>query len=148
MPRPPIPTWFFALTVVRKGDRFLVVQEASHGQEWYLPAGRIEAGEGFIEAAHREVLEEAGIPIVLQGILRLEHTTHDTGAARVRIIFLARPADDTPLKSVPDHDSLQARWVTLEELDCLPLRGEEVRELFRAVVSGAPVAPISLLGSE
>ena len=28
----PIPTWFLALVVVRKGDRFLVVHEKKHGQ--------------------------------------------------------------------------------------------------------------------
>ena len=34
MPRNPIPTWFFALVVVRKGERFLLVHEAKHGQGW------------------------------------------------------------------------------------------------------------------
>ena len=136
------------LTVVRKDDRFLVVQEPDCGQPWYLPAGRVEAGETLTEAAHREVLEEAGIPVVLEGILHLEHTPHGDGTARLRVVFVARPSDDTPPKSVPDGDSLQARWVTLDELDCLPLRSAEVRGLFRLAASGAPIAPLSLLGRE
>jgi phosphatase NudJ len=134
--------------VVRKGDQFLVVQEPSHGHHWYLPAGRVEARERLIDAARREVLEEAGIPVILEGILRVEHTPLRDGSARVRVVFLARPADDTPPKSVADRESLQAKWVTVEELDRLSLRGEEVRELFRAVLAGAPVAPLSLLGHE
>ena len=33
------------MAVVRLGRRFLVVRERKHGQGWYLPAGRVEAGE-------------------------------------------------------------------------------------------------------
>ncbi|MFN8559058.1 MAG: NUDIX hydrolase [Dehalococcoidia bacterium] len=61
-PRAPIPTWYFALVVVRLGHRFLVVREAKHGQHWYMPAGRVEPGETMAETAVRETMEEAGIP--------------------------------------------------------------------------------------
>ena len=148
MARAPIPTWFFALVVVRDGERFLAVHEAKHGRLWYLPAGRVEPGETLAEAALRETLEETGVPIVLEGILRVEHTPSPEGTARVRVIFVARPADRTPPKSVPDSESLEARWVTLSELSALPRRGSEVRELFRHVAEGGAVHPLSLLGSE
>ncbi len=62
MPMPGV-TWCFALMVVRLEDRFLVVHEAKHGQRWYLPAGRVEPGETFAEAAARETLEEAGVVV-------------------------------------------------------------------------------------
>jgi 8-oxo-dGTP pyrophosphatase MutT (NUDIX family) len=148
MAREPIPTWFFCLVVVRKEDRFLVVQERKHGQLWYLPAGRVEPGEDLVTAALRETLEETGVLVQLEGILKVEHTPHPSGFARVRFIFLARPVDDTPPKSVADDESLQAAWVTLEEVDLLDLRGEEVADLFRAVAAGMTVAPLSLLGRE
>ena len=70
MAKKPIESWMFALVVVRKGNRFLLVHERKHGQRWYLPAGRVEFGETFPEAAKREVMEEAGVPISLDGILR------------------------------------------------------------------------------
>lgn len=71
MARTAIPTWFFVLVVVRRGDRFLVVHERKHGQLWYLPAGRVEPGESFAAAAARETREEAGIPIHLEGVARM-----------------------------------------------------------------------------
>jgi 8-oxo-dGTP pyrophosphatase MutT (NUDIX family) len=147
MAREPIPTFCFALVVVRDGDRFLVVHEQKHGQRWYLPAGGLEPGESFAHAAQRESLEEAGIPIELTGILRIEHSPV-AASARMRVIFLARPIDDTPPKSLADAESLAARWVTLDELSGLPLRGDEVAELFGAVLAGAPVYPLSLLQVE
>ena len=147
MARDPIPTWYFALVVVRRGAQFLVVHERKHGQLWYLPAGRAEPGEALVDAAVRETREETGVPIVIEGVLRLEHSPMP-GGARVRAIFVARPADDTPPKSEPDGDSLGAAWVTLAELDRLPLRGDEVRALFAHVAAGAPVFPLAVLAHE
>src|SRR5262245_5529076 len=97
MAREPIPTWYYALVVVRDGVRFLVVREAKHGQGWYFPAGRVEPGESFADAAVRETREESGIEAILEGILKIQHTPVSS-SARVRALFLARPADDRPPK--------------------------------------------------
>lgn len=147
MAKEGIPSWYFALVVVRDGDRFLVVQERKHGQRWYLPAGRVELGEAFAEGALREVLEETGVRVELTGVLRIEHTPLPE-YARVRVFFVARPSGPSTPKSVADEHSLQARWVTLAELRALPLRGREVVTIFEAVQRGAPVYPLSLLGHE
>jgi len=144
--RDPIPTWFFALVVVRLGRRFLVVRERKHGQKWYLPAGRVEPGERLVDGACRETLEESGVSIVVEGILRVEHTPLPDGTARCRVIFVARPADDAAPRATAD--SLGAAWVTLDELDALDLRGDEVRDLFHHVANGGPIHPLSLLTVE
>jgi phosphatase NudJ len=147
MARDPIRTWFFSLVVVRDGERFLVVREAKHGERWYLPAGRAEPGESLAEAALRETLEETGVPIVLEGLLKLQHTPEAAGA-RVRGLFLGRPAGDPSPRTSPNEHSLEARWVTLDELDALPLRGPEVRDIFAWVAGGAAVYPLDLIGRE
>jgi phosphatase NudJ len=146
--RDPIPTWVFALVVVRRGDRFLLVQEAKHGNLWYLPAGRVEPGETLAAGAVRETLEEAGIPVALRGILRIEHTPRPDGTARMRVRFLAEPSGDAPPKTVADGESLRAGWFTLAEIRALPLRGDEVLRLFEDVARGAPVYPLSVLQPE
>lgn len=147
MPRDPIPTWFFAVVVVRRGDRFLLVHECKHDQLWYLPAGRVEPGEELVAAAEREALEETGVPVRVDGILRVEHTPLHT-SARVRVVFSAVPADDTPPKSKPDGESLEAAWVRVDELDRYPLRGEDVRELLEHVAAGGAIYPLELLQRE
>ena len=148
MSREPIPTWFFVLVIVRQGNRFLLVHERKHGQLWYLPAGRVEPGETFVEAAYRETMEEAGIPVVVNGVLRIEHSPTRQGGARLRAILVASPADSTPIKSQPDEHTLGAAWVTLEDLNNLPLRGFEVRSIFEHLASGGAVFPLSLLTYE
>lgn len=151
MSREPIPTWFFALVVVRLGPRFLVVHERKHGRLWYLPAGRVEPGETLEDGARRETLEETGVPVVLDGVLRVEHSPTLDGA-RVRVIYVAHPQDDTPPKTVADEHSLEAAWRTLAELEAMAaarlLRGHGFLRLLRAVEAGAPVHPLSLFGEE
>lgn len=147
MSRTASATWFFALVVVRMGDRFLLVHERKHGQTWYLPAGRVEPGEALTEAALRETLEETGVNVELDGILRVEHNP-GIEATRVRVFYLARPVGDARPKQTPDEHSLEARWLTLAEMERLPLRGDEVLEIFTAVAAGAPVAPLTMIVEE
>jgi phosphatase NudJ len=101
-----------------------------------------------VQAAYRETLEETGIPIAVEGVLRVEHSPSFDGTARLRVILVARPRDDTPPKRAPDKDSLEAAWVTLEELDSLPLRGPEVRQILHYVSQGAPIYPLGLITYE
>jgi phosphatase NudJ len=150
MSRDPIPTHSFALVIVRHPDgRFLLVQERKHGQGWYLPAGRVDPGERFVEAALRETLEESGLAVEVTGLVRIEQQP-TASSQRLRVFFVARPVDpSTPPKAVADAHSLGAAWFTLDELASLPLRGDEVRAWCSAVAQGrVVVAPLSLLTDE
>ncbi len=134
--------------VVRLGERFLLVHERKHGQGWYLPAGRVEPGESLVDGAVRETLEETGVRIRLDGILRVEHSPSHAGSSRCRIFFTGSPLDARPPRTVPDEESLGAAWVALDELHRYPLRGEEVREILTHVAAGGPVFPLSILTVE
>jgi 8-oxo-dGTP pyrophosphatase MutT (NUDIX family) len=147
MGKEPIAALLFAVAIVRKADRFLLVHERKHGQRWYLPAGRVEPGESFAEAAVRETAEETGVPIRLCGLLRVEHSI-SPGSLRVRVVYYAEPADDTPPKQVPDEESLGAAWVSLDELDRYALRGPDVRDYFEYVARGGVISPLEVLGDE
>ena len=147
MPRDPIPTHFFVIVVVRKGDRFLLIQERNHHNQWYIPAGRVEPGETFFQAAYRETLEESGIPIRITGLIRIEHSSSLRGT-RMRVVFVAEPVDDTRPKQVADEHSLVAIWVSLDQLSQLPLRGTDVREVFEYVANGGTIYPEWLIQLE
>ncbi len=150
MTRAALPTWYFALVVVRRGHRFLLTQERKYDSTWSIPGGRVEPGESLADAAVREVFEETGVPIRLDGILRVEHTPGGGVArdTRVRVLFTGTPIDDTPPKAMADDESLGAAYLTLDEIRALPLRGAELRALLESVAGGRQVFPLDLLGHE
>ena len=144
--RDPIPTWFFVLVVVRHEGKYLLVQENLRDNPWYIPAGMVEPGENLIEAAEREVAEEGGLPVIVDGVIRIDHTPFAEGVARVRVYLTARPTDVTAPKSTPDEYSRRAGWFTLDEIEGLSLRGEEALLLCQYVDVGAPLHPLEILG--
>jgi len=146
MSRTPIPTWYFAMVVVRRGHRFLMVQEQKYGSTWSIPGGRVEAGESLVAAAVREVLEETGVPVRIDGILRIEHAAAEA-SARVRVLFTGTTMDDTPPKTTADAESLGAAWLTIDEIRTRKLRGAELRALLESVEEGRQVFPLDLLGN-
>ncbi len=146
MARAPLPTWYFALVVVRRGHRFLLTQERKYGSTWSIPGGRVEPGETLAAAAVREVFEETGVPVQLDGILRVEHMPAEH--VRMRVIYTGTPIDDTQPKTMADDESLGAAYLTIDEIRGLPLRGAELGALLESVLGGRQVFPLELLGTE
>lgn len=148
MAKEPISTWTFVLAVVKWGRHVLLVQEAGTEPLWSIPGGRVEVGESLEEALKREVMEEAGIAVEFEGVVRVEHTPIAAGAARLRVIFLARPASgDTAPKTLSDQHSRGARWFTRGEVQTLPLRSLDTLRFVDQAFSGQ-CAPLSLFGHE
>src|ERR1041384_762570 len=124
-PRGPIPTWYFALVVVRRGHRFLLTQERKYGATCSIPGGRVEPGERTLADASGEGLEETVVQVRPDGVLRVGHAPGEA-SARIRVIFLGSPLDDTEPKTVPDDESLGAAYLTLDEIrDSSSGRSEE-----------------------
>ncbi len=143
----PIPTEFYVLVAVRRNDQYVLVHERKHEQRWALPAGRVERGEGFLAAAKRETLEEAGIPITVTGIVKFEHDPTPKGTL-VRLIVLADPVDETPPKSEPDDESLEAGWFTMEQITQIPLRNPGIVTILTYLDEGHGVTSVDILTPE
>ena len=96
----------------------------------------MQPGEDFCQAGIRECKEEAGIDVVLKGVLRIDHATGKTIAVddalktkpkdSMRVIFYAEPTSihqAHSLKSTPDSESQEAKWVSVTELREMKERG-------------------------
>lgn len=106
-------------------DEVLMMQEAKKecAGTWYLPAGRMNPGENLVDAVRREILEETGINFEPTTLLMIE-------AARgnwFRFIFTGNLCGGM-LKTVSqaDSESLQASWVSDQDLNQLSLRGRDI----------------------
>lgn len=131
-----------------KTGKFLAVEE-TRDRGWWLPAGNVDPGETFAQAAYRETLEEAGIGIKVEGLLRVEHRRTEATSGRMRVFFYGSPIhEDAPLKSTPDGESLRAKWMTPKDMKGLKLRSREVIEWAEYVEGGGVIYSLSLLAEE
>lgn len=104
--------------LVFDGDRFVLVKEAqpkAYGK-WNCPAGHLEAGEDIVTAAKREVREETGLDISIEGLAGVyEHNANGDNV----IIFLFRASAAGGALKYAEGELLDARWFTYGEFDAL-----------------------------
>lgn len=80
-------------TVVERDGRFLIVEEQIEGRSVYnQPAGHWETGEGLIDAAIRETIEETGWQVRIDHLIGI-YSYHPLGLphAFLRLAFAATP---------------------------------------------------------
>ena len=101
--------------VIKKDNKFLLVQEAKEEcfGKWNLPAGRLDEGETIFEGALREINEETGLQVELQGILEIGNKKLNN-ADFVSIIFHTSPLTDEI--KFDYNEIMDAKWFTYDEI--------------------------------
>ena len=80
--------------IIRHGGRLLLVkrgQEPARGT-WSVPGGRVEAGESDEQATAREVLEETGLRVVVDGLVGTVERDAPSGGVYVINDYACHPA--------------------------------------------------------
>ncbi|XP_029016537.1 8-oxo-dGDP phosphatase NUDT18 isoform X2 [Betta splendens] len=119
-------TYIVCAVVFNDKEEVLMVQEARQDcyKQWYLPAGRVEAGESLEEALKREVKEEAGFECEPLTLLLVQ----EQGPQWIRFIYLAKVTGGRIKDlSAADGESLQASW--WDKQSVIPLRGRDILPL-------------------
>jgi 8-oxo-dGTP diphosphatase len=106
-------------------DRLLLVRRCDSGA-WELPGGRVDVGESALEAAVRETAEEAGVLVVVTGLVGLFSDPGLVIRARggeVRqqfaVLFHARAVGGVPHADL--EETSEAAWVALGDIPRLPM---------------------------
>ena len=129
--------------IVLHGGRVLLVKrgQAPGLGLWSVPGGLVDVGESTVDAARREVEEETGLKVRIAGLVGvLDRVTRDAeGRVRyhwVLIDYLAVPESIDTLTA--GSDAAEVRWVTIDEVEGLPITEGLVDMIRRAAaLSGA-----------
>ena len=104
--------------IIRQNGRILITQRPDNvhlARLWEFPGGKVETGESLEVALQREILEEIGIKIRIEG--EFFTTDYDYPAKSVRLYFF----NCTVLEGeVHPLDVADLRWVKPEDLDQFP----------------------------
>jgi 8-oxo-dGTP diphosphatase len=110
--------------VVDKGAILLVKRDRDPARgEWSLPGGRVEPGESLREALSREVREETGIDVDVDGLIGVAERVirDDDGEIRFHYVILDYVCTPRSTDAKAGDDASEARWVPVGEMADLHL---------------------------
>lgn len=106
---------------LQKGKILLVRKEAP---EWSLPGGKIDPGEGHVDAAKRELKEETNLPF--NDAQFLGHYVFDDEEH-----YLYKMSVETSVLPSAGHEIMECRWFSGHELTGVIVKPTNIRLLKR-----------------
>ncbi|NOW47022.1 8-oxo-dGTP diphosphatase [Novosphingobium sp. SG751A] len=128
-----------AVALLREDGHILMQRRPEgkqHGGLWEFPGGKIDPGEGPIEAAQREMEEELGVGLEARALMPVSFAHSDEGRRVLLLLYIARVWSGDPVA----REGQQFAWVApdaLSDLDMPPLDVPLVRDLLRWIGAGA-----------
>ncbi|QSX32197.1 NUDIX hydrolase [Shewanella avicenniae] len=102
--------------VIEANQRYLMVEELIDGQQKFnQPAGHLEAHESLLMACEREILEETGLRLSPDALIRIDQFSASTELAFLRFTFCCSLPSTIAAKPV-DPDITAAHWFSYEEI--------------------------------
>jgi 8-oxo-dGTP diphosphatase len=125
-----------------RNDRYLLLRRSSEKDfasgVWECVTGRVDQGEGFEDAVHREVSEELGVDVAIEFFIGTTHFYRGEEGPDTELIGIVCCC------SLEDPDSIQIsaehsafRWVNFKEADALLDAADPSTQWIRRVLTRA-----------
>jgi 8-oxo-dGTP diphosphatase len=128
----------------RKDGRYLLLRRSPKKDfgagAWECPTGRVDQGEGFEQAAHREVMEELGVEMQIDGILGTTHFYRGEPVPEnelVGVIFLCSVAEAGFVRLSEEHT--EYHWLSASQVLKMLSADDPSQAWIRRVIERAEV---------
>jgi 8-oxo-dGTP diphosphatase len=105
---------------------------------WECVTGRVDQGESFEDAVHREVREEVGIPVRIDFIVGTTHFYRGRPTAEnelLGVVYRCSLESPVEIRRTPEHS--EYRWVHADQVDDILVASDPSTEWIRRVVRRA-----------
>jgi 8-oxo-dGTP diphosphatase len=112
---------------------------------WECVTGRVDQGEGFEDAVHREVHEELGVRVRLLSILGTTHFyrgEREPGNELIGVVYLCSMIDAGPVRPGVEHSEF--RWVSAVQARALLSADSPTESWLLNVIKRAELAKAQL----
>ncbi|MCA9969115.1 MAG: NUDIX domain-containing protein, partial [Anaerolineales bacterium] len=123
-------------------DRYLLLRRAQtkdHGAgSWECVTGRVDQGEGFLDALRREVREELGVdvtPAFFVGTTHFYRGAPQPENELLGVVFACTVADPAAIRLSHEHDA--HRWLTAAEAAAFLDQAQPAARWLRTVIARA-----------
>ena len=130
--------------LIEKDRQLLIGKRVPNGiarGKWCLPCGFVEHHENYLQAAHREVLEETGLEIKITSLVSVTSNWLTPDLHTVVTVLTAKVVSGTPVAA---DDLVKLEWI--DKRDSLPPMAFEadefiIKRYFAGELVGIPVDP-------
>jgi len=127
-------------SLVLRGQEVLMVRRAAPPEagRWALPGGKVELGEGVLEAAERELEEETGLLCRPLGVVNVDQiiSRDEAGAVKYHYILITVLMGDCRGTLRPSSDALEAAFLDARVYAASPEVAESTRRFLRKLLNG------------
>ena len=141
----PTRPWVGVGVVIFKDDKVLLVRRAKppRAGSWSIPGGMQELGETAAQAGIREVCEETGITVAIDGLIDIIDVIvpEDDGRIRTHYTLIDYHAHWLAGEPQAADDVSDARWVPLDKLTDYGIWSETLRVINESATARGLLPP-------
>ena len=133
----------------REDGKFLVLQRSPERDwaagKWECPSGRLQQGESFVQAVHREALEETNLEVRIECLLGTTHFYRGDDTPENEMIGVAFGCSvDDATGFVMSNEHSAYRWVTAEDTQAMFPHPEFMGRLITRAARFQDLMPLEL----